>query len=73
MKERNTHLLYLLRSMISVPPNLFSCSVDVFWGDVFSGLALDNSQALAELIEERHLGFSFLSVSKVEDVKELLG
>lgn len=59
MEEGNKHLLYLLRSMISVSPNLFSRSVDIFWGDVFGGLALNDSQALADLVEERHIGLLF--------------
>lgn len=52
--------MYLLRSIIDMPPNLFGRSVDVFWGDVFGSLSLNNSQALAKLIEKRHLGFFFL-------------
>lgn len=55
MREKGKCLLYLLRSMISVPPNLFSCSVDVLWGDVSGSLLLGKCHTLGNLIKERHL------------------
>jgi hypothetical protein len=61
MKEDNEYLLYLLHSMTSVLPNLFGCAVDVFWGDMLGSLLLDNCEALAKLVEERHSCFSFRS------------